>query len=78
MWIFQNSQLIQLRTFKAGAYRATISFSRGADALRCTLRAAHAREVGMADWNWVSPISGADIQMKSIKPISSDCQVAKR
>jgi len=78
LWIFQNGQLIQLRTFKAGAYRATISFSRGTDGLRCTFHAAHAREAGIADWNWVSPVSGADIRMKSVKPISSDCQIAKR
>jgi hypothetical protein len=78
LWIFEDGQLINLRTFRAGAYKGTISFSRGADGLRCTIRAAYAREAGIADWNWISPITGTDIQMKSIKPISSSCQVSKR
>jgi hypothetical protein len=78
LWIFQDGKLINLRTFKAGAFRGTIAFSRGAEGLRCTLRAAYAHEAGIADWNWISPISGTDIRMKSIRPISSDCQVAKR
>lgn len=78
LWIFQDGQLINLRTFRAGAYKGTISFSRGPEGLRCSIRPAYAREAGIADWNWVSPISGTDIQMKSIKPISSSCQVTKR
>ncbi len=78
LWIFQDGKLINLRTFKAGAFRGTIAFSRGAEGLRCTLRAAYAHEAGIADWNWISPISGTDIRMKSIRPIPSDCQVAKR
>ena len=78
MWSFQDGKLINIRSFKAGAYRGTISFSRGAEGLRCTLHAAYAREAGIADWNWISPISGTDIRMKSIRPISSDCQAAKR
>jgi hypothetical protein len=40
LWIFQDGQLIQLRTLKAGAYKGTISFSRSAEGLRCTFRAA--------------------------------------
>jgi hypothetical protein len=78
LWTFQDGKLSNIRTFRAGAYRGIISFSRGAEGLRCTLRAAYAREAGIADWNWISPISGTDIRMKSIKPVSSECQVAKR
>lgn len=78
LWTFQAGKLTNIRTFKAGAYRGTISFTHDADGLRCTLHAAYAREAGVADWNWISPITGTDIRMKSIKPISSDCQVAKR
>jgi len=78
LWIFEDGKLINLRTFRAGGYRGTISFSRGPDGLRCAIRAAYAREAGVADWNWVSPITGTDIQMKSVKPISSSCEVSKR
>jgi hypothetical protein len=78
LWIFEDGKLISLRTFRAGGFRSTISFSRGPEGLRCAISAAYAREAGIADWNWISPITGTDIQMKSVKPISSDCEVVKR
>jgi len=78
LWIFEDGTLIHLRTFKAGAYKGSISFSRGAEGLRCSFRAAFAHEAGIPDWNWISPVTGTDVRMKSIKAISSDCQVTKR
>jgi hypothetical protein len=79
LWVFENGKLIVLQTFKAGAFKATIAFSRRAEGFGCTIHSGFARETGVAafEWNWTSPIVGGDIRMKSIKPVSSSCQVTR-
>jgi hypothetical protein len=79
LWTFQDGELIHLQTFKAGGLRSTITFTRNSDkGIVCTLRSVHLRESGVTGWNWTSPIVGGDIQMESIKAISSSCEVSLR
>jgi hypothetical protein len=77
LWLFEDGKFVVLRTFKAGAFRSTISFTRGAGGLACTVRSVFARETGTANFHWTSPVVGGDIEMTRMTPISSTCTVSR-
>jgi hypothetical protein len=77
LWLFEDGKFVVLRTFKAGGFRSTISFTRGARGLACTVHSAFARETGTANFRWTSPVVGSDIEMKRMTPISSSCTVSR-
>ena len=79
LWTFQGGKLISLRTFQAGASKATIAFTRsGANDLHCTYSRTFPHEIGVAGWHWTSPVSGEDMHVTSIRAVSSSCEVTRR
>jgi hypothetical protein len=79
VWTFQDGTLINLATRLAGGKKTEIAFSRsGTGELQCSIRAIYAREIGVAGWRWISPVSGEDLKIKSIKTTSSSCKVSGR
>jgi hypothetical protein len=75
-WTFQDGELIHFRTFKAGGWRSTITFTRNGDkGFGCKVRSVFLSESGVAGWNWTSPITGENIRMHSSRAIYSSCQV---
>ncbi len=77
VWTFQDGKLINLRTQLAGGKKTEIAFRRnGTGELQCSIRAIYAREMGVAGWHWISPVSGEDLQIKDIKTTSSSCDVS--
>jgi hypothetical protein len=77
VWFFENGTLINLRTYKGGAFRREIAFVRTADGYSCTIQEAYARETGVAGIELKSAVDGATIMVVSAKQVSSNCVVTK-
>jgi hypothetical protein len=78
VWEFKNGTLTYMRTFKQGAYRADVVFSRGADGLTCTVTDSFAREGGQGALVMQSLIDGSEVTIISTNLVSSSCRVVNR
>jgi hypothetical protein len=76
--LFKDGVLTFIRTYKEGAFKRTIAFSRTPDGPSCTAEEGFAREDGVGDIAMNSSIDGRPIVLLSYKPISSTCRVAKQ
>jgi hypothetical protein len=77
VWEFKDGTLTYMRTFSQGAYRADVSFSRGATGLTCTVTDAFLRENRDGAIVMESPIDGSVVTVIRSNPVSSDCRVLK-
>lgn len=78
LWVFANGTLTFLRTYQGdGGYKRSIAFRRSHEGFTCTIRTAFARENGRGAIRFTSPVSGANVEILSAKPISSNCRVIK-
>jgi hypothetical protein len=78
VWIFRDSTLMTLRTFKEGGFKRTITFARGSNGLRCTASETYARERGTGPVTMTAETDGVLVTIVSSKPISSTCRVTKK
>jgi hypothetical protein len=78
VWIFENGTLTLLRTYRSGAYKTEIVFTRGTTGIACKVRAPFARENGTGSVEMTSAVNGQSWQVISAKQISSSCRVTKR
>jgi hypothetical protein len=77
VWAFTNGTLNYLRTYRAaGGYKRTFSFTRSGAGLTCTIRTAFAREDGVGNIDFESPMGGR-VEILSSKQVSSSCRVSK-
>jgi hypothetical protein len=74
---FEDGVLSFLRTFKRGALKRTIAFSRSPNGLCCTAEETFAREEGVGDLAMNSAIDGTPVTIISYKQISSTRRVVK-
>jgi hypothetical protein len=78
-WTFAgDGTLIFLRTYKEGAFRRTIAFSRNAEGFSCTAKESLARENGVGGIALNSAIDNVPVTVVKSEQISSSCRVAKR
>jgi hypothetical protein len=78
VWIFENGTLTLLRTFRSGAYKFEIAFTRGASGILCKVRAPYVRENGTGSIEMASAGNGQNFEVISERQVSSSCQVTKR
>jgi carbohydrate-selective porin OprB len=78
VWQFADGTLTFMRTYKQGAYRRTVAFTRGAQGLTCTVSESFARENGTGSIELNSLMDGRPTTIVRWKPVSSSCRVAKR
>lgn len=77
VWFFENGTLINLRTYKGGAFKREFAFARAAGGFTCTVTDTYAREDGVRSIEMRSAADGAPVTVISSKQISSRCQVVK-
>jgi hypothetical protein len=78
-WTFAgDGTLIFLRTYKEGAFRRTIAFTRSAEGLSCTAKESLARENGVGGLALNSALDDVPITIVQSEQISSSCRVARR
>jgi hypothetical protein len=77
VWSFADGTLTSTRTFKEGAARLTVTFTRSGQGFSCTLTERFARENGTGPLRMTSAVDGAPIVMVSSKQTSSRCTVKK-
>jgi hypothetical protein len=78
VWIFENGTLTLLRTYRSGAYKMEIVFTRSATGISCKARAPWARENGTGSIEMASAGDGKNFEVISARQISSSCRVTKR
>lgn len=78
VWIFENGTLTLLRTYRSGAYKMEIVFTRGTTGISCKVRAPYARENGTGGIDIASAGNGQRFQLTSARQVSSSCRVTKR
>jgi hypothetical protein len=78
VWIFENGTLTLLRTYRSGAYKMEIVFTRGPTGISCKARAPWARENGTGSIEMASAGDGQNFEVISARQISSSCRVTKR
>jgi hypothetical protein len=78
VWTFNDGALVMVRTFKEGAYRRTIAFTRGPKGITCTASETYAREKGSGPITLKSSIDGAPTVIVSYKQASSTCRISRR
>jgi hypothetical protein len=78
IWIFENGTLTLLRTYRFGAYKMEIVFTRGPTGISCKARAPWARENGTGSIEMASAGNGQNFEVISARQISSSCRVTKR
>ena len=74
---FADGTLINLRTYKGGAFKREITFARVGDGFACSIQDTFAREGGIGSIEMRSAVDGAPVTVISSKQTSSSCQVAK-
>ena len=78
-WSFAgDGTLIFLRTYKEGAFRRTIAFTRSAEGFSCSANETLARENGVGGLALNSAIDDVPVTVVRYEQISSSCRVAKR
>ena len=77
LWEFADGTLTYMRTFRQGAYRASVAFARGADGLTCTFTDTLAREGARGDIVMESMIDGSEVTVLRSKLLSTNCRVVK-
>jgi hypothetical protein len=78
VWIFEGGKLVSLRTYREGAFKTVISFSRSSNGLTCSVHAAFAREGGVGAIEFQTAGRGQDIKVLSAKVASTSCHVHTR
>jgi hypothetical protein len=78
VWIFENGTLTLLRTYRTGAYKMEIVFTRSATGISCKVRAPWARENGTGSIEMSSAGNGQNFEVISARQISSSCRVTQR
>lgn len=77
-WYFDHGVLTSVRTFgDAGGFKRTISFSRNAKGLNCTVSASYFHEDGVGRVATRSVIDNTPLTILNSKQVSSSCKVAK-
>jgi hypothetical protein len=76
--LFKDGVLTFIRTYKAGAFKRIIAFSRTPDGLSCTIEENYAREDGVGEIAMNSAIDGGPVVLLSYKQISSTCHISKQ
>ena len=78
VWIFEGGQLINLRTYKSGALKRTITFSRGVEGVRCAIEHLWVLEAGKRSIEVTSAVDGLPLTILSFKQTSGSCKISKR
>jgi hypothetical protein len=78
VYIFEDAVLTFLRTYKEGAFKRTIAFSRSSGGLSCAADEAFVREEGVGDLTLNSGIDDVPVILVSYKQLSSTCRVIKQ
>jgi hypothetical protein len=78
VFLFKEGVLTFIRTFKSGAIKRDIAFSRTPDGLSCAAEENFAREEGAGDLAMNSAIDDQSAIIVSSKQISSTCRVMKQ
>jgi hypothetical protein len=78
-WTFAgDGTLIFLRTYKEGAFRRTIAFTRSTEGFSCAANESLARENGVGGLALNSAIDDSSVTIVRYEQISSSCRVTKR
>lgn len=77
LWVFENSTLTFLRTYRGeGGYRRSISFRRNGAGFNCTVTTAFARENGRGAIRFTSPVDGSNLELRQVRTLSTRCKVS--
>lgn len=78
VWFFEDGALTSLRTYgNAGGYKRTITFTRDAKGITCSIVGSHVREDGVGRIETRSVIDNVPVTILSAKQASSACKLSK-
>jgi hypothetical protein len=78
VWIYEEGRLVQLRTYKSGALKRTITFTRKPDGIGCAVEHRWVLEEGKRTIEVTSGVDGLPLTILSFKQTSSTCRLNKK